>query len=73
MAYRIQLTHVGAGGVLTTDVKMPGNIPGKKTHAYGKAAWLYRTRVTGLMVLRLEKMPEARHTADQRRWQRPRT
>ncbi|KAN0085416.1 hypothetical protein V8E54_001883 [Elaphomyces granulatus] len=30
-----ELTHVGAGGVLTTDVKMPGNIPGKKTHAYG--------------------------------------
>ena len=73
MAYRIQITHVGAGGFLTTDVRVPGKIPGITRPAYGKAAWLYRTRVTGLMVLRLEKMPEARHTADQRRWQRPRT
>ena len=63
------MTHAGAGGSLTTDVIM---VPGERP-AYGKAAWLYRIRVTGLMVLRLEKMPEARHTADQRRSQRPRT
>jgi len=67
------MTHAGAGGSLTTDVMVPGEIPGTKRPAYGKAAWLYRIRVTGLMVLRLEKMPEARHTADQRRSQRPRT
>jgi len=62
------MTHAGAGGRWTNDVMVPREGP-----AYGKAAWLYRIRVTGLMVLRLEKMPEARHTADQGRSERPRT